>query len=85
MSRDWEFDTLSTSYCDLSIYHFREMVLPTMTCFEPETKGQLIEGTQFHQFMFESSSKLITKTEIVHDSNSSFHGRFRGFETPELF
>ena len=44
------------------------MVLPTMTCFEPETKGQLIEGTQFHQFMFESSSKLITKTEIVHDS-----------------
>ncbi|KAL5264196.1 hypothetical protein ACHWQZ_G005323 [Mnemiopsis leidyi] len=40
---------------DLDAY--QEMVLPTMTCFEPETKGQLIEGTQFHQFMFESSKR----------------------------
>jgi len=40
---------------DLDAY--QEMVLPTMTCFEPETKGQLIEGTQFHQFMFENSKR----------------------------
>lgn len=28
-----------------------------MTCFEPETKGLLVEGTQFHQFMFENSKR----------------------------
>ena len=32
------------------------MVLPTFTCFEPETQGTLVEGIQFHQYMFENAS-----------------------------
>lgn len=52
-------DLFSTPFLYATRDLFREMVLPTMTCFEPETKGQLVEGTQFHQFMFESSSKYL--------------------------
>lgn len=25
---------------------------PTLTCFEPEARGQLVEGMEFHQFYF---------------------------------
>lgn len=38
---------------DLDAY--QEMVLPTFTCFEPETQGTLVEGIQFHQYMFENA------------------------------
>ena len=28
---------------------------PSLTCFEPETKGHLVEGMQFHRFYFENT------------------------------
>lgn len=43
------------SVCDLEAY--QEMVLPNMTCIEPESMGLLVQGTQFHQYMFESTKR----------------------------
>lgn len=40
-SGDWE---TYESLCD-----------PELTCFEPETKGHLVEGLGFHRFYFQSS------------------------------
>jgi calcium/calmodulin-dependent protein kinase (CaM kinase) II len=31
---------------------YREMCDPTLTAFEPESKGQLVEGLDFHSFYF---------------------------------
>lgn len=32
---------------------YRELVAPDITCFEPEAKGQLVEGLPFHKFYFD--------------------------------
>ena len=31
---------------------YRELCDPTLTAFEPEAKGQLVEGLEFHSFYF---------------------------------
>jgi hypothetical protein len=31
---------------------YQELCDPAMTCFEPETRGSLVEGLDFHQFYF---------------------------------
>jgi calcium/calmodulin-dependent protein kinase (CaM kinase) II len=32
---------------------YAELCDPTLTCFEPEAKGQLVEGMDFHHFYFQ--------------------------------
>jgi len=32
---------------------YEELVDPTLTCFEPEALGQLVEGLPFHKFYFQ--------------------------------
>jgi hypothetical protein len=32
---------------------YQELTDPTLTCFEPEAMGQLVEGLEFHQFYFQ--------------------------------
>ena len=32
---------------------YAELCDPTLTCFEPETLGQLVEGMEFHRFYFD--------------------------------
>lgn len=32
---------------------YEQMCDPGMTCFEPEAKGQLVEGVPFHRFFLE--------------------------------
>ncbi len=32
---------------------YEELCDPTMTCFEPEAAGQLVEGLEFHRFYFQ--------------------------------
>ena len=32
---------------------YRELVADDITCFEPEAKGQLVEGLGFHKFYFD--------------------------------
>jgi calcium/calmodulin-dependent protein kinase (CaM kinase) II len=31
---------------------YEELCDPTLTCFEPETRGQWVEGMEFHRFYF---------------------------------
>lgn len=31
---------------------YQELCDPTLTCFEPEAMGQLVEGMRFHEFYF---------------------------------
>jgi calcium/calmodulin-dependent protein kinase (CaM kinase) II len=42
---------------------YRELVADDITCFEPEAKGQLVEGLPFHKFYFDLAadrSKAVT-------------------------
>jgi len=32
----------------------RKVCDPNMTCFEPEAKGHLVEGMEFHKFYFDN-------------------------------
>ncbi len=32
---------------------YQELCDPTLTCFEPEAQGQLVEGMEFHHFYFQ--------------------------------
>lgn len=32
---------------------YQELCDPSLTCFEPEARGQLVEGMDFHHFYFE--------------------------------
>ncbi|MEM7312085.1 MAG: DUF4440 domain-containing protein [Planctomycetota bacterium] len=32
---------------------YEKLCDPTLTCFEPEARGQLVEGMDFHRFYFE--------------------------------
>jgi hypothetical protein len=34
---------------------YQELCDPTLTCFEPEAMGQLVEGMEFHHFYFQLS------------------------------
>lgn len=49
---DWQ---TYSAYCD-----------PSLTCFEPEARGQLVEGLPFHQFYFDTAApgrRQITVTQ----------------------
>ena len=35
---------------------YRKLVDPQLTCFEPETCGNLIEGLDFHRFYFDNGT-----------------------------
>ena len=50
-SGDWE---AYVSLCD-----------PALTCFEPETKGHLVEGMEFHRFYFENTHGKSVRAETM--------------------
>jgi len=50
---DWE---TYASLCD-----------PSLTCFEPETKGHIVEGMQFHKFYFENTHGKSLRAETIVD------------------
>lgn len=35
---------------------FSRLTDPSLTCFEPEAKGSLVEGMEFHKFYFDNGS-----------------------------
>ncbi|RWS29876.1 calcium/calmodulin-dependent protein kinase type II alpha chain-like protein [Leptotrombidium deliense] len=56
------------SKCNYELY--AQLCDANMTCFEPESNGNLINGLQFHKFYFDNlfSSKHSTNTTIVNPS-----------------
>ena len=42
---------LSNGIC---IDYFSRMCDPALTCFEPEARGHLVEGMEFHKFYFDN-------------------------------
>lgn len=36
-----------------------------MTCFEDETKGNLVQGLEFHKFYMENGKVVVNRTEII--------------------
>jgi ketosteroid isomerase-like protein len=53
---------------------YEELCDPTLTCFEPEARGQWVEGMDFHQFYF----KLGGGSGPVNITISSPHVRVMG-------
>jgi hypothetical protein len=40
-------------------YTYRELMDESVTCFEPEAKGCLIEGLEFHKFYFNNCTRMV--------------------------
>lgn len=57
---DWE---TYVSLCD-----------PEMTCFEPETKGHLVEGMEFHRFYFENTHGKSLRADTMVEPHVSLLG-----------
>ncbi len=53
---------------------YQELCDPSLTCFEPETQGQLVAGLDFHQFYF----KLGAAQGNHHTTMASPHVRVMG-------
>jgi calcium/calmodulin-dependent protein kinase (CaM kinase) II len=53
---------------------YQQLCDPTLTCFEPEAQGQLVEGMAFHQFYF----KLGGAAEPHNTTMASPHVRVMG-------
>lgn len=58
---------------------YQELCDPTLTCFEPEARGQWVEGMDFHQFYFKlSGGQLATAAGPVNITVSAPHVRLMG-------
>ena len=55
---------------------YAELCDPTLTCFEPEARGHLVEGLEFHQFYFNGPSSSGPK--IINTTMASPHVRVMG-------
>ena len=53
---------------------YQELCDPTVTCFEPEAMGHLVEGMEFHQFYFQLPGANL----LSHTTMASPHVRVMG-------
>ena len=44
---------------------YEELCLPDLTCFEPEARGHLVDGMDFHRFYFEQGGHLGTHQSTI--------------------
>ena len=57
---------------------YQELCDPSLTCFEPEARGQWVEGMEFHHFYFKLGGHLATADGPVNITVSSPHVRLMG-------
>jgi calcium/calmodulin-dependent protein kinase (CaM kinase) II len=58
---------------------YEELCDPTITCFEPEARGQWVEGMEFHRFYFSlGGGRPGTASSPVNITISSPHVRLMG-------
>ena len=57
---------------------YHELCDPTLTCFEPEANGCLVEGMDFHQFYFDMERPQGGKPPHVQTTLASPHVRMLG-------
>lgn len=53
---------------------YAELCDPSLTCFEPEARGHLVEGMAFHQFYFDGQPN----TKRINTTMASPHVRIMG-------
>lgn len=53
---------------------YAELCDPSLTCFEPEARGHVVEGLEFHQFYFGGAPS----TKKVNTTMASSHVRMMG-------
>lgn len=54
---------------------YSELCDPTLTCFEPEARGHLVEGLEFHEFYFRGPANA---SKVVNTTMASPHVRMMG-------
>jgi ketosteroid isomerase-like protein len=57
---------------------YQELCDPSLTCFEPEARGQWVEGMEFHHFYFKLGGHLATGGGPVNITVSAPHVRVMG-------
>ncbi len=57
---------------------YRELCDPSLTCFEPETEGQWVEGLDFHHFYFKLGGHLAAAGGPLNITVSTPHVRVMG-------
>lgn len=58
-------ETLVNAVANNDFATYTSMVDPNVTCFEPETCGDMVEGLEFHKFFFDQVMAKCSKTTLV--------------------
>lgn len=69
---------LLTSIATCSYDDYEKMCVKDLTCFEPESKGMLIEGLSFHKYYFDLAEKYPNPARKTNVTMSQPHVRWIG-------
>jgi len=65
-------EQLLTSVTEGNYDSYTKLVDPQLTCFEPESCGNLIEGLEFHKFYFDNVTFVVCSKHSKGDVHTSF-------------
>jgi len=64
--------------CDWSTY--KTICHPSLTCIEAETRGEVVDGLEFHKFYFDNSSSKDPSSSVVNVTMASPKVRILGVD-----
>ena len=62
--------------CDYATY--KTICHPSLTCIEAETRGDIVDGLEFHKFYFDNSNKETAENKVVNVTMASPKVRILG-------